>query len=248
MTHVLERVLNLRRGDFGRAGFLFLYLFLVLTTYVAGRVARDALFLDQFRASQLPYVDISIAVLVGFVAAGYLRIARKLRPPALFTGSLLFFAANSFAFWYLSRYYHLRWLFPAFYIWVGIFGVACPAQVWTLANYVLTTREAKRIFGLIGAGGILGGVFGGYICKSLPKVAGTESLVLLMAILLASAAVPVLLLARRHGSSHAGGDTNASSQEESLSSVFQSISLIWRSRYLRAIALLVLLSSYATTM
>jgi ATP/ADP translocase len=134
MTQMLERVLNLRRGDFGRAGLLFLYLFLVITTYVAGRVARDALFLDQFRASQLPFVDISIAVLVGFVAAGYMRIARKLSPPTLFTGSLLFFAANSFAFWYLSRYYHLRWLFPAFYIWVGIFGVLCPAQVWTLAN------------------------------------------------------------------------------------------------------------------
>ena len=247
MTHVLERVLNLRRGDFGRAGFLFLYLFLVLTTYVAGRVARDALFLDQFRASQLPYVDISIAVLVGFVAAGYLRIARKLRPPALFTGSLLFFAANSFAFWYLSRYYHLRWLFPAFYIWVGIFGVVCPAQVWTLANYVLTTREAKRLFGVIGAGGIVGGIFGGYVCKSLPKIAGTESLLLLMAVLLAAASVPVYILARRYGSG-AGGAAKPSSEQESVSTMFQSVNLIWHSRYLRAIALVVLLSSYATTM
>jgi AAA family ATP:ADP antiporter len=247
MTLVLERVLNLRRGDFGRAGLLFLYLFLVITTYVAGRVARDALFLDQFRASQLPFVDISIAVLVGFVAAGYMRIARKVNPPTLFTGSLLFFAANSFAFWYLSRYYHLRWLFPTFYIWVGIFGVVCPAQVWTLANYVLTTREAKRLFGVIGAGGIVGGIFGGYLCKSLPKIAGTESLLLLIAILLAAAAVPVYILARRYDSS-AGGAAKSSSDQEPVSSVFQSINLIWRSRYLRAIALVVLLSSYATTM
>jgi ATP:ADP antiporter, AAA family len=248
MTQVLERVLNLRRGDFGRAGLLFLYLFLVITTYVAGRVARDALFLDQFRASQLPFVDISIAVLVGFVVAGYMRIARRLSPPTLFTGSLLFFAANSFAFWYLSRFYHLRWLFPAFYIWVGIFGVLCPAQVWTLANYVLTTREAKRLFGVIGAGGIVGGIFGGYVCKSLPKIAGTESLLLLIAILLAAAAVPVLILARRHASSPGNGTAKSSSEQQSTSSVFQSINLIWRSKYLRAIALLVLLSSYATTM
>ena len=27
---------------------------------------------------------------------------------------------------------------------VGIFGVLAPAQVWTLANYVLTPREARR--------------------------------------------------------------------------------------------------------
>ena len=40
-------------------------------------------------------------------------------------------------------------------------GSACsacwlPAQVWTLANFVLTTREAKRAFGFIGSGAILG--------------------------------------------------------------------------------------------
>jgi len=248
MIGVLERVLNLRRGDFGRGAMLFLYLFLVMTTYVAARVARDALFLDQFRARQLPFVDISIAVLVGFVAAAYIRIARKLTPQALFVGSLLFFAANSFVFWYLSRYYHLRWLFPIFYVWVGIFGVLSPAQVWTLANYVLTTREAKRLFGLIGAGGIFGGIFGGYICKSLPKVAGTESLMLVMAPLLALAAVPVVVLARRHSAATRGEESaKLSPGQESTPNVLQILNLIWRSKYLRAIALLILLSSYATT-
>jgi len=220
-----------------------------MTTYVAARVARDALFLDQFRARQLPFVDISIAVLVGFVAAAYIRIARKLTPQALFVGSLLFFAANSFVFWYLSRYYHLRWLFPIFYVWVGIFGVLSPAQVWTLANYVLTTREAKRLFGPIGAGGIFGGIFGGYICKSLPKVAGTESLMLVMAPLLALAAVPVVVLARRHSAATRGEESaKLSPGQESTPNVLQILNLIWRSKYLRAIALLILLSSYATTM
>ena len=85
------------------------------------------------------------------------------------------------------------------------------------------------------------------MCKSLPKIAGTESLLLLIAILLAAAAVPVYILARRYGS-RPGGAANPSSDQESVSGVFQSISLIWRSRYLRAIALVVLLSSYATTM
>ena len=41
-------------------------------------------------------------------------------------------------------------LFVAIYIWVGVLSVLVPTQVWTLANYVMTTREAKRAFGLIG--------------------------------------------------------------------------------------------------
>jgi hypothetical protein len=48
-------------------------------------------------------------------------------------------------------------LFIVIYIWVGVFSVLAPSQVWTLANYVLTTREAKRSFGFIGSGAILGG-------------------------------------------------------------------------------------------
>jgi ATP:ADP antiporter, AAA family len=112
----------------------------------------------------------------------------------------------------------------------------------------MTTREAKRLFGVVAAGGITGSIFGGYACKSLPKIAGTESLLLLIAILLAAAVIPVLILARSFGSRHTGGEVKSSSDQESVSNVSQSISLIWRSRYLRAIALLVLLSSYATNM
>ena len=47
-------------------------------------------------------------------------------------------------------------LFVAIYIWVGALSVLVPAQVWMLANYMMTTREAKRAFGLIGGGAILG--------------------------------------------------------------------------------------------
>ena len=56
-----------------------------------------------------------------------------------------------------------------FYIWVGILGVLAPTQVWTLANYLLTTREAKRVFGLVGAGGITGWIFSGLLAKRSPR-------------------------------------------------------------------------------
>ena len=59
-----------------------------------------------------------------------------------------------------------------FYIWVGILGVIAPTQVWTLANYLLTTREAKRIFGLVGAGGISGWIFSGLLAEKLAKTEG----------------------------------------------------------------------------
>ena len=54
------------------------------------------------------------------------------------------------------------WLSPVFYIWVGIIAVLAPTQVWTLANFLPATREAKRIFAMVGSGGICGWIFTGY--------------------------------------------------------------------------------------
>ena len=70
MKRSIERALNLHPGDLGRGTLLCSCLFLIISSYVTGRVARDALFLARFQAVQLPYADIAIAVLVGFVVAG----------------------------------------------------------------------------------------------------------------------------------------------------------------------------------
>ena len=175
VKHWIERALNIQPGDLGRGTLLSSSLFLILSSYSIGRVARDALFLSHFKAVQLPYVDIACALLVGGVVAVYLNIGRRVSLQGLLIGSQLFFALNCAVFWILVRYYHFPWLLPVFYVWVGIFGVLAPAQIWTLANYTLTTREAKRIYGMVGGGAIAGATFAGFICKTATKAFGTES-------------------------------------------------------------------------
>src|SRR5215469_17843514 len=184
MKRWLERALNIHPGDLGRGTLLCSCLFLIISSYVIGKVARDALFLDRFKAVQLPYADIASAVLVGFVVAAYVYLGRHLSLRTLLVGSQLFFSSNCALFWALGHYYHPNWLFPIFYVWVGMFGVLAPTQVWTLANYALTTREAKRIFGMVGGGAIGGAIFAGFFSKTVAKAFGTESLLLGMALLL----------------------------------------------------------------
>ena len=61
-------------------------------------------------------------------------------------------------------------------------SVLIPAQVWTLANFVLTTREAKRAFGLVGSGAILGWIVGGLMTRVAVGRYGTEAMLLLTAL------------------------------------------------------------------
>ncbi|HKW67317.1 MAG TPA: hypothetical protein VJP04_08525, partial [Terriglobales bacterium] len=78
MLRWLERVLNLRPGDLGRGLLLCSCLFLIITSYVVGKVAGDALFLAHFEARQLAYADVCSAFLVMGVIAAYVRFARRL--------------------------------------------------------------------------------------------------------------------------------------------------------------------------
>jgi len=149
MNRWIERALNIHPGDLRRGVLLSSCLFLTISASVIGKVASNALFLAQFPAVRLPYADIASGVLVGFVVVVYLRLGRRTSLGSLLVGSPLFFAAVCALMWVLAHYYHPAWLYPAFYIWVGIFAVLAPTQVWTLANYLLTTREAKRIFGMV---------------------------------------------------------------------------------------------------
>src|SRR5437016_9078760 len=250
MKRWLERALNIHPGDLGRGTLLCSCLFLIISTYKIGGVAGAALFLSRFQARQLAYADISSSVLVTLLVAGYVLVARRVPLRGLLLGSTLFFASNCALFWALAHYhFHLALLFPVFYVWVKIFGVLVPTQIWTLANYVLTTREAKRVFGMVGGGAIAGWIFAGFFSKTVAKSFGTESLLLGMAFLLLICSALMFLMWEtgqvRAGDAEEGGTQAADS---GLGDLRHSMRLIASSRYLRAIAAVICISSFVTTL
>ncbi len=248
MKKWIERALNIHPGDLGRGTLLCSCLFLVMTTYKVGGVAGAALFLSRFQAKQLAYADIASALVVALVVAGYVLVARRVPLLGLLLASTLFFASNCALFWALAHYhFHLSFLFPVFYIWVKIFGVLLPTQIWTLANYVLTTREAKRVFGMVGGGAIAGWIFSGYFSKTVAKNFGTESLLLGMALFLLIC-TGLIVLIWRSGRVAVGGAHDMTSAGNSPRNLFASMRVVFSSSYLRAIAAVICISSLVTTL
>ena len=116
MNRWLERVLNVHPGDLGRGVPLSACLFLTISAYVIGKVARDALFLTHFQAVQLPYADIASGILVGFVVALYLQLGRRISLGSLLITSPLFFAVSWTLLWVFTHYSRSAWLYPVFYV------------------------------------------------------------------------------------------------------------------------------------
>jgi len=242
---LINRIFNLRPGDFTRGLPLFLYYLLTVTFYIMARVARDAIFLANFKKEQLPYADMSVALLSAFIVAPYIRAGYRASLRNLQVGSVLFFAFNLAFFWWGFHFHNWSWLAAAFYIWVGVCGILAIAQVWTLANFVWTTREAKRLFAMLGSGGIIGGSAGGFLSKLIAEKLGTDAALLCMAGFLVICAVLIWRICAQNRTKH---DGNAQTEEqEKPRTLIDSFRLVYQSPHLLAIAALILLSSVVTT-
>lgn len=248
MLSLWERVLGLTGRELRRALPLFVFLFLTMAGSVASKAARDALFLDRYRAIDLPYADIAIAVLVGIAASLYIRIGQRTNLRNLQVGSLLFFASNALLFWWWAAVsgHESGPLFIFIYVWVGVFSVLAPSQVWTLANYVMTTREAKKSFGFIGSGAILGWIVGGLATRTAVSMFGTENMLVLVALSLIASSLLVVIIWRDRPD-YVGNDMPASGTDPQGYGILASLQLVRESPYLRAIAALILISALATT-
>ncbi len=177
------------------------------------------------------------------------RLARRVPFQGLLLGSTLFFASNCVLFWGLIHYLHLAWLYPVFYVWVKLFGVLVPTQIWTLANYVLTTREAKRVFGMVGGGGIAGWIFSGYFSKTIAKRFGAESLLLGMVLFLLICTGLIVLIWRRGLAARDGADEATRESAHGVPrNLFGSMQVVFSSSYLRAIAAVICIGSLVTTL
>ncbi|MFB3853848.1 MAG: Npt1/Npt2 family nucleotide transporter [Vicinamibacterales bacterium] len=243
----LQHLLGLRRGERGRALLLFLFLFLVISTYVAGKAARDALFLENYSAVRLPFADMAVAVVVGGLVGLYIRARRRMEIATLVVGSLLFFAATAVLLWWLGRSPGAPpWLSVIVYVWVGTIGVVGPAQVWTVANYVVTLREAKRLFGIVGSGAIAGWIAGGFMTTAMATRFGANGVLLAIAMALTLCAGLVVSLWRRRPVSLSQFDSLPEAGEEQPGSLMGGLAQVLNSPYLRSVAVLIGITSLVT--
>src|SRR5437870_8327182 len=241
----INRVLNLRSGELVRGLPLFGYYFLVITFYMMARVARDAIFLDSFNREQLPYADMSVAVVAAFILAPYIRAGYKVSLRNLQMGSLLFFTMNLGAFWCGFHFHIWVWLAAALYLWVGVCGILMVGQVWTLANFVWTTREAKRLFAILGSCGIVGGIAGGFLAKWIAERAGTDATLLFMSAFLSFSAVLIWIICKQEQMGRSA--TCPPEARETPRNLMESFRIVRQSPHLLAIAALILLSSVVTS-
>ena len=172
----------------------FLSLFVVIGSLAMLETARDALFLSRIPVTRLPWMYIVLAVISLFMA----KLNALLTP---FGGrvALALTAAVSAAVT-IALAHFLRLLGPAgvyaLYIWSSLSTALIVVRFWTLVASRFTVSQAKRLYGLIGAGSVLGAIVGSAVARSFAEATSVRHLALFAGYGFAAAAVIPLFFAR----------------------------------------------------
>jgi AAA family ATP:ADP antiporter len=165
---LLSRVVDIKRREVSVSFFFFFYFFLTTAPYYIIKPIRNASYLDRLGDERLPLAYLLTAIIMGLIVNLHSRLQVKLPRYLLIISSLVFFLGNVLLFWWLFQRDY-AWVPTVFWVWANIFAVVLVTQFWILVNDVFNPREARRLIGLIGSGGILGAILGSLLAGILAK-------------------------------------------------------------------------------
>ena len=199
MQQVLSRLFRARPGEWGAIVLLQVLVFLIICALLIVKPTASALFLSEYGAVGLPYMFLATAILAAVVSTGY---SAALRRYSLLRVSLVSLVICFLILLGCASFVRLPSARPTvaaiLYLWTALFGVLAASQFWMMASFIFDVRQAKRLFGLIGAGAIAGGIAGGYLTTLLAREIGTRNLILLAATLIVPCVILTAVVWRRY--------------------------------------------------
>jgi ATP:ADP antiporter, AAA family len=141
----------------------------------------------------LPFLYVISAILAIPIVLLYRVLARRLSHLALASGTLLFFFVTLVVAGRLLQT-DVTWINFPFFVWSGLFTLLIPTLGWIISYDLFTTREGKRVFGLLGLGGIAGGAAGAYWTLIWAEEFGTRGLIIQVLVQLILLQVVLLLI------------------------------------------------------
>jgi ATP:ADP antiporter, AAA family len=186
----VSRWFDVRRDEVGPVVRSFLVLLLLIAAHTVLETARDALLLARFpaRALGLVYVVTAVSVLPFAMAAS--RLTARFGPRRVLTGGLL---ATSLLVVTLFALHTHPVTVVAIYVVTGLVGGSLVPLFWNAVGGVFTVTEGRRLLGIIGAAGVLGGVIGSTAAAALLTIVRVKALLPVSAVLFVAAAAVVVL-------------------------------------------------------
>ena len=189
-----QSVYDVRPGERARTFLMALHMMFVLFAYYILKPVSRALFLNKFEIDRLPLLNVLIAVCGGLLAFLYTRVAVRASLQVAIYWSTGISLSCLAAIWWLLQF-DFGWMLYVLNIWVSLFSIILVSQAWLVAANVFDSREAKRLFGILGLGAVAGASFGGQFTAIVALMVETRHLLLASGVMVILAFGALMLLA-----------------------------------------------------
>ena len=249
----LQILRGIRGEDRTLTGLMFSYFFLVITSFWILKPLKKSLFIEFYDQGGFDFLGFALtaaeAELIAKVAnmgvafAGvvvFTILSRSLRRERLTTAITCFFVAGELAYAYLAPTAEAATIW-SFYFFGDLFSTAMVAAFFSFLNDSVDSKRAKRLYGPIGLGGVLGGAFGSLAVGAWIDVLSLRAWLLVSAAIGAAIIVVALAAGRVVASSSvdpASGDDDEEQTTERNAAIAGAV-LVFRSRYLLSIVAII---------
>jgi ATP:ADP antiporter, AAA family len=219
---------------------------LLLACYYILRPVRDAL-AATLGADSIKYLSSAVFVVMLLIVPVFGWLFVRVPRPRLVPGLFAFFIVNLCVFAFAFGRYGGEgaigaWWARAFFVWVTVFNMFAVSVFWSRMAEVWSEPQGRRYFGIVSAGGSLGGLVGPLLARTFAANVAITGLVWISAALLTGALIALSLLARSPAPT--AGAPSAKVSEPTALAVLQGLWLIGRTPFLTGIAVLVSLGSF----
>lgn len=198
MRSLLARAIPVEDAERPAVAWAFAYFFCVLSAYFVIRPLREEMGIAG-GVENLQWLFtatfVGMLVAVPLYSALVARWPRRVFVPVVYH----FFVVNLIVFRVLlgalegEAAVHVA---RAFFVWTSVFNLFAVSVFWSLMADLFTNRQAKRLFGLIAAGGSVGALTGSLVTAGLVEHLGTLNLLWIPVVLLELAVLCVVRLRR----------------------------------------------------
>jgi AAA family ATP:ADP antiporter len=248
----LARLVDARPGEGATAAWAFGSFFSLLAGYYVLRSLREEMGI-RGGVENLPWNFTATFALMLVALPLYSRLVARLPRARAIPIVYRFFLLTLLGFWFLLRIgVAPAAVARAFFVWVSVYGLFVVSVFWSLLVDLFTSDQGKRLFGFVAAGGSAGAIAGPAAVDLVVGLIGVPNLVLLSALLLEGATQAmrrVIAWSHRSGAAEARAAEGGGDEGGPLGGgAWSGLALVFRDRYLLAIAGQMLLFTLGSTL
>jgi AAA family ATP:ADP antiporter len=252
----LRQLVDVQPGEVGALFWSFAYFFALLCSYYIVRPMRDEMGIaGGVEKLQWMFTGTFVSMLAVVPLFGWL--AKRYPVRRFLPGVYYFFIADLLLFYLLfeSNLTH-AYVARSFFIWASVYNLFIVSVFWSFMVDIFTNDQAKRLFGVIAAGGTAGALAGPALTTILVIRLGPTNMLLVSAAFLAAALWCIHRIIAWKKSAAGGGSTEQTTEPDGRGrpedqaiggSIWGGIQQVLHSSYLAGICVLMTLFTTLAT-